>query len=143
MLSVPPNTSEEFEGSIGVAFGALELRRTALVWPEPGSLDESLDERRSEDLDLSCEDLVTGGSFEGDLGSLWPEAWYFLGGGAFDEDSVVDAESRSRREEVDVLERRGAFEVLGNLGDAALDTSGEFMLILACYGQSLIVWTTC
>jgi hypothetical protein len=72
---------------------------------------------------------VTGGSFVGDLGPLWPETWYFLGGAGFDEDSVGGAESRSRREEPDVLERRGALEVFGNLGDAALYTSGEFMLI--------------
>ena len=86
-----------------------------------------------------------GGSFAGDLGALWPETWYFLGSADFDvdEDSAGDPESRSRREEVDALERRGAFEILGNLGDAELDTSGEFMLILVCDGQRIIVWTTC
>jgi hypothetical protein len=88
---------------------------------------------------------VTGGSFvsdlgalwpEGDLGALWPETWYFLGGAGFDEDSVGDAESRSRREEADVplLDCRGALKVLGNLGGGELDTSREFMLI------SIIVW---
>jgi hypothetical protein len=88
--------------------------------------------------------LVTGGSFVGDLGALWLEAWYFFGGAGFEEDSEGGAESRSRREEVDVLERRGALlEVFGNFGDAALDISGEFMLILVCYGQRIIVWTTC
>jgi hypothetical protein len=50
---VPANTSEDFVGSITEDFGVVELRRTALVWPE--ELD-SLDERRS-DLDLeSLED---------------------------------------------------------------------------------------
>jgi hypothetical protein len=83
--------------------------------------------------------LVTGGSFVGDLGALWLETWYFLGGTDFDEDSVGDEESRSRREEVDVLERRGAFEVLGNLGDAELDTSGAFMMILVCYGMDNVL----
>jgi hypothetical protein len=50
MLSVPTGTLEDFVGSIAVDFGVvlIELRRTALVWPE--ELD-SLDERRS-DLDL-------------------------------------------------------------------------------------------
>jgi hypothetical protein len=114
----------------------LELRRDALTWP----VDEPLELERLSDLGLdSCRELlVTGGRFEASATVLCPEAWYFLGGGtAFD--SVGDEESRSRREEVLVLERRGALVLFGNLGDAVLDTSGEFMLILASYGERSIV----
>jgi hypothetical protein len=137
----------EFKGSFEDAtdFEVLELRRDALTWPEELEIElESLDERRS-DLGSFRELLVTGGRFVGsavvDLGALWPATWYFLGGP--DLDSVGDEESRSRREEVEVLGRREAFTLLGNLGDAELATSGEFMLILASCGQRSIVWTTC
>jgi hypothetical protein len=137
----------EFKGSFAGATGleVLELRRDALTWPEELEIElESLDERRS-DLESFRELLVTGGRFVGsavvDLGALWPESWYFLGG--LDLDSVGDEESRSRREEVEVLGRREAFTLLGNMGDAELVASVEFMLILASCGRRSIVWTTC
>jgi hypothetical protein len=117
----------------------LELRRDALTWP----VDEPLELVRLSDLGLdSCRELlVTGGRFEAsvvDLGALWPVVWYFLGGAA-GFDLVGDEGSCSRREEVLVLERRGALVLFGNLGDAELDTSGEFMVILVSSGQRSIV----
>jgi hypothetical protein len=129
--------SAELAGSPDTDFDVLELRRDALTWP----VDELLELERDLDLGSCRELLVMGGRFEAsvvvDLGALWPEVWYFLGGGA-GFDSVGDEESRSRRDEVLVLERRGALVLFGNLGDAELDTSGEFMLILASCGQRSI-----